>query len=394
MILEYIYVRLLNKLYDSNYFGIGLFAVISFLVVTFLIVLFFGKRDEKKRQLENSKEFAPSKPTDLNAFKETTPITPINLNNEIKEDVIPDVVAPIEPVAPISMDMPSNSVPVMEEPVIEPITPPVVEPQIIGEPVNIEPVITPQVPPVVPTIEESVVPVANTPVIEPIRPVVNNDFNNNPVSSTAFANITPVIPVNVEPTLVVSNKPETVEPIRYENIAPVIEPKVMEPVKFDMNTINNINNTSAFNNTEINKPIETPIVEPIIKEEQKSIVTPIIEEPVISGSYYRPVETPKAEEVKVPNFDFDAIAKSISKELDELENNVTNTYQEAPVVTPLKDITPTVEPKVTPVTTPQFSSVYVNEPVKPVVKTGIDLPNKIDLPTIKTDEIEPENYNI
>ena len=34
----------LDKLYSSNYFGIGLFAVIAFLVVTFMVVLFFGKK--------------------------------------------------------------------------------------------------------------------------------------------------------------------------------------------------------------------------------------------------------------------------------------------------------------------------------------------------------------
>ena len=48
----------LNKLYESNYFGIGLFAVIAFLVVTFLIVLFFGKKDEKKRKLEATQKIA------------------------------------------------------------------------------------------------------------------------------------------------------------------------------------------------------------------------------------------------------------------------------------------------------------------------------------------------
>ena len=63
MIFPYTYGRLINrikggvrmdfldKLYSSNYFGIGLFAVIAFLVVTFLVVLFFGKKDEKKRKL-------------------------------------------------------------------------------------------------------------------------------------------------------------------------------------------------------------------------------------------------------------------------------------------------------------------------------------------------------
>ena len=58
-------MNFLDKLYESNYFGIGLFAVISFLVVTFLIVLFFGKRDEKRR-LESSKEL--QKKDVLNTF--------------------------------------------------------------------------------------------------------------------------------------------------------------------------------------------------------------------------------------------------------------------------------------------------------------------------------------
>ena len=64
----------LNKLYESNYFGIGLFAVIAFLVVTFLIVLFFGKKDEKKRKLEATQKIASN-----NTFKETTEPTPVEL---------------------------------------------------------------------------------------------------------------------------------------------------------------------------------------------------------------------------------------------------------------------------------------------------------------------------
>ena len=56
----------LDRLYSSNYFGIGLFAVISFLVVSFLVVLFFGKRDQKKRSLEIAHEVEVE-----NAFKET-----------------------------------------------------------------------------------------------------------------------------------------------------------------------------------------------------------------------------------------------------------------------------------------------------------------------------------
>ena len=50
----------LYKLYSNNYFGIGLFIVITVLAFAFLIILFFGKKDEKARmeqkKLEEEKE--------------------------------------------------------------------------------------------------------------------------------------------------------------------------------------------------------------------------------------------------------------------------------------------------------------------------------------------------
>jgi hypothetical protein len=36
----------------------------------------------------------------------------------------------------------------------------------------------------------------------------------------------------------------------------------------------------------------------------------------------------------------------------------------------------------------------VNEPVRSTMKETMDLPKKIDLPTKKNDNIEPENYQI
>ena len=51
-------MEFLYKLYSNNYFGIGLFIVITVLAFSFLVILFFGKRDEKVRnekRLENHK---------------------------------------------------------------------------------------------------------------------------------------------------------------------------------------------------------------------------------------------------------------------------------------------------------------------------------------------------
>ncbi len=54
-------MEFLYKLYSNNYFGIGLFIVITVLAFAFLIILFFGKKDEKermaeKKELENYKK--------------------------------------------------------------------------------------------------------------------------------------------------------------------------------------------------------------------------------------------------------------------------------------------------------------------------------------------------
>lgn len=323
-------MNFLDKLYESNYFGIGLFAVISFLVVTFLIVLFFGKRDEKKR-LEATRELEKTNVDDT--FKETSEEVPVEV-----------------PIAPVV----NESAPVMTGNVM-PVMPSVEE---------VKPVVPMDVEPVTPVINE--VPVAPINFTEePITPVapINYDYEPKqfvevPKEEVASADI-PVTPVINE-----TSSPIFTEPVRD------VEPIRMEPTAY-------------------NVPIEPKVIEPIritIPEEPINN-TPVMEEPkpVVTDTYYKPIEKPEVEEIEVPSVDFDALAKSISDELDELENN-TNTYHEEVKVTPINEV---VSKPAT-----QFSSVYVNEPVKPAVSEEMELPKKIDLPTMKSDDIEPENYNI
>ena len=299
----------LNKLYESNYFGIGLFAVIAFLVVTFLIVLFFGKKDEKKRKLEATQKLAAD-----NTFKETTEPTPV------------EIPANPEPVEPINLEANSIVEPVVmtpNEPLVKPVEP--VTPIMPTPPINQEPIN--------PIKEEDNHFVDNLSIEEPVRPVIDTP-KVEPI-------ITPVAPI-----------------IKDE---PVVEPpiKVVEPIKI-----------------EIPKETITP-VEPIIKEEEPKLE--INEEPVIN-TYYKPVEKSKeVEEVKVPNIDFDSLAKSISKELDELENN-SRKYEEIKV-TPMSEVTKTTAPR-QPET---FSSVYVGTPAKEMPKEEIELPKRIDLPARKSE---------
>ncbi len=335
----------LDKLYESNYFGIGLFAVISFLVVTFLIVLFFGKRDEKKR-LESTKEL--NKTNVDNTFKETSGPTAVEV--PVPTPVITDNVMPVKPISEGATSLGS---------------------------------IEPEVQPVVPIIDETPVSPINYRE-EPITPVAPINYDNSNVyESKQFVEIpkeekqvidVPVTPViNEESTPIITEQYRSVEPIRLEPTTYDIpdKPKVVEPIRI---TIPEETKTEPIMNE------EKPVIEPVFKEERPTIV-----EPVVTDTYYNPIPKVESEEVEVPNVDFDALAKSISDELDELEKS-SNNYHEEVKVTPINEV---VSKPAT-----QFSSVYVNEPVKQVEKETIELPKKIDLPTMKTNDIEPENYNI
>ena len=48
-------MEFLYKLYSNDYFGIGLFVVITILAFSFLVILFFGKKDEKARNAQEIK---------------------------------------------------------------------------------------------------------------------------------------------------------------------------------------------------------------------------------------------------------------------------------------------------------------------------------------------------
>ena len=66
-------MEFLYKLYSNNYFGIGLFIVITVLAFSFLVILFFGKRDEKVRnekRLENHKSLEQTKIEKIEENKE------------------------------------------------------------------------------------------------------------------------------------------------------------------------------------------------------------------------------------------------------------------------------------------------------------------------------------
>lgn len=80
-------MEFLYRLYSNNYFGIGLFIVITVLAFTFLIILFFGKRDQKAREekalQEKRAESIPIKEEIKEPVTQMDTIEPITLNEEV-----------------------------------------------------------------------------------------------------------------------------------------------------------------------------------------------------------------------------------------------------------------------------------------------------------------------
>lgn len=360
-------MKLLNKLYESNYFGIGLFAVISFLVVAFLIVLFFGKKDEQKRKMEGLN--VKIDPSSDDTFKETTPMTTLEIP---AQESMPQPVTPITPVAPMNYDIP-----------VSPVQTPSVTPSPVGfdSTINnygsVPPVMEPQVAPVTPISNINRVEPVNVMPTTPVTPVINEPtpiINNQPIEPIRPIIEEPVVPIMNEPIINRPVNPVISEPT-YTNVAPInndrimVEPKVMEPIKI-----------TIPEEPQRVTPVIEPVMTPVAPTYNYSEPTPIIEEPVINETYYRPVEKVEPSGVNVPNIDFDAIAKSISQELDELENiNNKNTINQNAEFR----VTPTLEQTMRPAS--QFSSVYVANEPKPLALENMEMPKKIDLPTKKED---------
>lgn len=222
--------------------------------------------------------------------------------------------------------------------------------------------------------------------MEPVMPVEPISYEPTQIEQEETLN------TNLEDNSFVENI--TLEEQPVDNL--VSEPKATIPFDVEVTPISVIEDT--IEDAPVIEPIKIEIPEdvsssevvnvPPVVEEVKPLISevesPIMEDTVVSNeTYYKPVEPVEAQVVDVPNIDFDAIAKSIAKELDELEHdNTTND-----VVTPIEEV---VSSK------PEVSNLYTNEVVKPTVeaKTKIVLPKRIELPQTKKEEIEPESYQI
>ncbi len=77
----------LNKLYNYEYFGTYLMISIAVLVLIFIIILIFGKKDQKHREIEETKKLQQINENTLNGFKETGEGIPLNVEPNLSAPV-------------------------------------------------------------------------------------------------------------------------------------------------------------------------------------------------------------------------------------------------------------------------------------------------------------------
>ncbi len=300
----------LNRLYSYEYFGTYLMIAIAVLVLLFVIVLLFGKKDQKKREIEETKRL--QQVTGEIAFKQEEKKEPVevpmpsevkltneqlendtiivpnidvlNTDNVTKEEEIPNPVLPTEPV--------------------ENIVSPVLESKTDIE----KDVVAPQIEPVVETPVSEVVPPIDVTNIEPPLELKDELLNSN---------------VNPEPTEPVLTKEEE-KPLVFEN--PTLN--FDNNVKTDIPEVNEVNEplteVPTFNFDEIMESIEEAKKEP-------TPVTP--KAPEVFSSVYAPkkeemeIDLPQIkEEIKEStNDDLDIELPSLKKDLEQSKPEFNST---------------------------------------------------------------------
>lgn len=92
LVIEYkggVMMEALYNLYNNDYFGIGLFIVVTILAFSFLIILFFGKKDEKNKNAEQNeqKEIEETKIDSLSSMSlENTNLMSDNIETKTDEE--------------------------------------------------------------------------------------------------------------------------------------------------------------------------------------------------------------------------------------------------------------------------------------------------------------------
>lgn len=302
-------MEFLYKLYSNDYFGIGLFIVITVLAFSFLVILFFGKKDEKSR----NKQIANDIKLENNELNNETNIS----NEEIKTDALETISLPTE-----NIPVMDEKVPTLQEESIQ--TSDTEENVSLEETVKEEGIVDPFVSsnkvlnsdlvtnePIIDEVQNSGNQENNVFDVPSLEDVLNQELNF-PENSIEEKKDEPIIEFNIE-------TPVIEEPV-VNNI--FTEPEVKEdtPKKVSMPT--------QFSSVYLTKEKEESTIEPVVEETKEEVIAPIPLKPEFDLP--KPIDLPKLskESGVTPNNNENIISSMLSENNDNNLNNIFGNIEE------------------------------------------------------------------
>lgn len=370
---------ILNKIYNSEYFVIGLFVVIGILAVIFLVLVFSGKKNKKKENVNEIKEDSNKLEENLATIDNTNNFVDSTNNLNVNDDIT-------QPIETLNIDNSINNDASMSNNEIQDLG------KMTFEPIN-DPITEPEVKPIEPVVE--------TPEVIEEQPKEEENLFNTSIfhempAELANISIDPIIPNVDEPKAEMAkeenNSASLFEPL--PNMGAVEIPKINEK------------NEIRRSEPSFDLPsFEVPTIKedlPSVKEEPKVDIKPIetherVPMPNQFSSVYVNKEKPKVEEPKpvinenkVPPYDPTLFERKFEHNFDQ------------PIMPEVKKEEPVIANNMNEVKMPEVNSIPPLEPMNSNVNVqDFELPQinpnntfDFELPSLaktKTEEVSNNN---
>ena len=302
---------ILNKIYNSEYFVIGLFVVIGILAVIFLVLVFSGKKKKKKENVNEIKEDSNKLEENLATIDNTNNLVDSTNNLNVNDDIT-------QPIETLNIDNSINNDASMNNDEIQDLG------KMTFEPIN-DPITEPEVKPIEPVVE--------TPEVIEEQPKEEENLFNTSIfhempAELANISIDPIIPNVDEPKKEMAkeenNSASLFEPLPNmdaveipkinENKVPPYDPTLFER-KFEHN---------------FDQPImpEVKKEEPVIANNMNEVKMPEVNsipplEPMNSNVNVQDFELPQINPNNTFDFELPSLAKTKTEEVSN-NNNVSN----------------------------------------------------------------------
>lgn len=265
----------LNNLYSYEYFGFYLIISIIVLIILFIIILFFGKKDQKVREIEATKKLQQ---LNSDAFKEEPMAEKLEINNNVEQEKLENdtiIMPSIEDVPSINSVEENNEIP---EPVI-----PVVSEEVVND-----------IPVEEPKIEEPVIEIEETPLLEKVeeKPLVFEDTTEFNKEFEEIVAPEPVIELeSVEPTLEEIEVPE----FNFDEIVKDVEEVKLQDTK--------VQGPQIFSSVYVpEKEVEIPKVEiEVPTSEELDFELPVLKKEVAPEPKEEKIEVPELNDYNLDN---------------------------------------------------------------------------------------------